>query len=492
MGAVGAAHHITQRGNNRQDVFLLDSNRETLLALLAEDNPHGGLDMRNTQYSRRCWLKNGMTAAAYLTASRAFSKTPVGSKPFLLSEQGCGRATGYAEANKIVTSGDHTHVAWLDSPPEGFRVRVRTLDRRTGEWSSTHTVGEGYDNHGGPALTIDSEGFLHIVYYPHHHAMRYRRSKRPHDPSAWGEEVLVGDGLTYPTLVCGKDNTLYLTARRRFREKPWEVELWKRPPGAAWRRQGSILASRYPGYAHFQESLAWGPGHRTLHLCCRFHENSDKEAYGRLQSVAYMVSHDLGQTWRRGDGRDLTLPVTVDNAGVLVTGGAERQRIVRAGSMAVDRKGRPHLLYSVEEGGRSTLTLARLDGGRRHKTNLSRFVPDKWSSWNLMVAGGVAFNARDETVVVATLQQPNLGDAGWGHPSDEIVALRSRDGGASFSFALVSPEDSEESHWLPNIERPTGHHRVGDDVGVLYTAGGPGPALKDLLSNKVFFARLSP
>ena len=97
-------------------------------------------------------------------------------------------------------------------------MRVRTLDRRTGDWSPTATVGEAYDNHGGPALTIDSSGFLHIVYYPHHHAMRYRKSKRPNDASEWGEEVLIGEGLTYPTFVCGQDDTLYLSGRRRFRD----------------------------------------------------------------------------------------------------------------------------------------------------------------------------------------------------------------------------------------------------------------------------------
>src|SRR3990172_3056638 len=61
---------------------------------------------------------------------------------FLLSAQGCGRATGYAETNKIITCGDKTHACWLDSAPEGFRARIRTLDRRTGLWSPTYTLGE--------------------------------------------------------------------------------------------------------------------------------------------------------------------------------------------------------------------------------------------------------------------------------------------------------------------------------------------------------------
>ncbi|HUG82447.1 MAG TPA: transposase [Bryobacterales bacterium] len=41
--AVGAPHHITQRGNNRQDVFLLDSDHETYLALVAHHSRRCGL-----------------------------------------------------------------------------------------------------------------------------------------------------------------------------------------------------------------------------------------------------------------------------------------------------------------------------------------------------------------------------------------------------------------------------------------------------------------
>ena len=126
----------------------------------------------------------------------------VGKNVVLLSENGCGRATAYSDANKIITLEDKTHVSWLDSIAEGFRVRVRTLDRKTNQWSPTYTVGEAYDNHGGPALTVDSLGYLHIVYYPHHHPFRYRRSVRPNDVSEWGDEIqfamyLSHDGLRF-------------------------------------------------------------------------------------------------------------------------------------------------------------------------------------------------------------------------------------------------------------------------------------------------------
>ncbi|NLH42349.1 MAG: transposase [Planctomycetes bacterium] len=43
--AVGCAHHITQRGNNRQDVFFVDQDREVYLQILAEQAGKYGLEI---------------------------------------------------------------------------------------------------------------------------------------------------------------------------------------------------------------------------------------------------------------------------------------------------------------------------------------------------------------------------------------------------------------------------------------------------------------
>ncbi len=453
--------------------------------------------MMNTIPRRRLLITSAVAVAAVSSWMGAFSEADEAKQPqqpFLLSQQGCGRATGYAEANKIVTVGDQTHVAWLDSPPDGFRVRIRSLDHSAGHWSPTYTIGEAQDNHGGPALTVDSEGFLHIVYYPHHKAMRYRKSKRPGDASQWEGEVEFGERLTYPTLVCGKDNTLYFTARRSFadRDLPWQVELWKCPPRGSWRREGAILASRYPGYSHFQESLAWGPDHRTLHLCCRFHEQTDDKGYGRLQTVAYLVSTDAGQTWQHSDGTTVTLPVTADSAEVLASGGVDHDRILRVGALAVDNKGKPHVIYSVEEDGRSQLWMARPRGdGNWSRIDLTQFLPDRWSSWSLKAPAGMTFTSRGEMIVTAQIQRPKPGESTWGNPTNEVVALHSLDNGQTFSFTLVSQADGQRSQWLPNIERATGHHSVPHRPGVIYTAGGPGTKNTDLLSNNVVFGAVS-
>ena len=409
-------------------------------------------------------------------------------KPFLLSKQGCGRATGYAEANKIVTVGKKTHVAWLDSPPEGFRVRVRTLDRETGKWSATKTVGEAADNHGGPALTVDGKGFLHIVYHPHHHPFRYRRSSRPNDASEWEEEVRFGERCTYPTMLCGPDGTLYLTCRRSFRDRPWQMELWTKPTGGAWSGPVVVARARYKGYAHFQESLAWGKGGR-LHLFCRFHEKTDRGGYGRIQTVGAMQSDDLGKTWRRSDGGLIEGPATAETVDVLAEGGVDRGRGLRAGGMAVDPEGTPCLVYSETEGGRGRTILARpRRKGGWDRTELNRHLPKEWKDRQLVMPGGLTFDRRGRMVIAATLKAVGEGEKSWGHPSNEVVRLESSDGGARFSFRMISSPDARTPHWLPNIERPTGHHRVPEKPGILYTSGPRGAKNTDLLSNRVNWA----
>ena len=422
-------------------------------------------------------------------AASALGETGPGAA-FLLSAQGCGRATGYAEANKIVTLGDLTHVVWLDSPAEGFRVRVRTLNRATGKWSPTWTVGVASDNHGGPALTVDSEGYLHIASFPHHHAFRYRRSKRPNDASEWGEEIQFGEKLTYPTLVCGPDNTLYFTARRSFSGKPWEVELWSKNPGQDWSRNGAILRSRHKGYAHFQESLAWGPDHRTLHLCCRFHENSDRNAYGRLQTVAYMKTEDFGKTWRRSDGAKIQTPASVDEIEVLAKGGVDREVGLRAGCMAVDPKnGVPHLIYSVTENGEGRVVMAASDGkGGWTRVDLSAHLPEKLHGRDLIMAGGLSFSDSGRLHGAAQIQKAKEGESTWGNRSNESLRfVRDTDGG-SWKFDFASEPDPNRSQWLPNIERATGFNKVPERPGIIYTSGEPGEKNTDLLSNQVYWA----
>ena len=198
--------------------------------------------------------------------ARVAPQVRIAADRMLLSSHGCESATA-GTGNKIITYQGKTHVAWLDSTEGGYFVVIRTLDRKTGKWSRPHTIGKSHDNHGRPALTIDSKGYLHVVYGLHHNAIPYRRSMRPNDASAWTEPVTFGSRLSYPTLMCGHDDSLYLTGRFGWAG----VRLYVKPPGKPWEDRGLIVRSEENcrGYAAFHSGLSWGPKQRVLHFACR-------------------------------------------------------------------------------------------------------------------------------------------------------------------------------------------------------------------------------
>ncbi|NND08839.1 MAG: hypothetical protein HKN87_20905 [Saprospiraceae bacterium] len=435
--------------------------------------------------ARRTFLWRSTLAMASAGVPRFLANRSLDPDPFILSQRGCGRATGYAEANKIISANNKTHVAWLDSLNDGFSVRVRSFDHQTSTWSPLVVIGDGHDNHGGPSLTIDGEGFLHIVYFPHHHAMRYRRSTRPFDASEWTTETYFGERLTYPTLVCGPDDTLYCSCRRSYIDQPWEVELWKKTREGDWQFVSRVLRSRHHGYAHFQESLCWSKVDHSLHLACRVHEKSDEKAYGRLQAVAYLQSSDFGRSWKSLDGNTVQATATVDDLSPLVLGGLDMGKILRCGQMGVNRKGDPFLVYSQEiEGfGETFLAKPKVEGGW-NQILLNTFLPANYKGWSMIMPGGLVFDQDDQLYIVAQIHQAGQ-EQSWGHPSNEIVVLKSRDHGTTFESTLISRQDIATSHWLPSIERPTGHNHFIGGPTIAFTSGKPGAGNSDILSNEV-------
>jgi hypothetical protein len=156
--------------------------------------------------------------------------------------------------------------------------------------------------------------------------------------------------------------------------------------------------------------------------------------------------------------------------------------------MAVDAAGQPHVVYSVTEKGqgRTIVATPRGDGGWR-RLDLAKHLPEAWKEWRLIMEGGMTFNRQGEMIVAGTLQNAPPGEETWGHRTSEVVQLASEDRGRTFSFRFVSEPDEQTAHWLPNIERATGHNAAPDRPGVIYTAGPPGKGNEDILSNRVYW-----
>ncbi len=437
-------------------------------------------------HNRRIFLKKiGLGSVFLITKPNRPQKTPGPQIRFKLSGSGCGRATGYAESNKIVTLGTKTHFSWLDSEGEKFLVRVQSYDSQNNSWSSTYTIGEAHDNHGGPALTCDREGYLHVVYYPHHHPMRYRKSRYPNNSSEWLDEVEFGEKTTYPTLVCGPDDTLYCSVRKSYEDQNWEARLYEKKKNGNWKFVETLLQSRYPGYAHFQESLSWSS--RGLQLSGRIHEHSDSDSYGKLQTVIYMRKAASGMRWMDSAGNYLDLPATSVTTESLESGGLDAGKILRSGGHSCDRNGTAFLVYTIQRESKGVTYLAHLNKRENWiRKTLNDYLPGKYSGWSLIMPGGIAINKKGHVFVVAQLQKIGAGETSWGHKSNEVVLLRSKNKGKSFQFSLLSAFNPEICHWLPSVERNTGHHPIVSSPWCMYTAGAPGSGNSDILSNEVW------
>jgi len=464
--------------------------------------------------NRRAFFKICIFGVSFIksTASNAYDIALKISSSFLLSKDGSTRATGYENASKIITIKDTTFITWVDTNKNGFLVKARQLNRNTNVWSPIYTVGLAYDNHGGAAMTIDSKGFLHIAYYPHGHPVRYRKSKRPLDVSSWHEEIQFGDNCTYPTLLCGNDDTLYLTCRTVFPvigfDPPAAVSLWIKKVDKTWEKSGNILKSRYTGYAHFAESLCWSNNKQALHLFCRFHEKSDKNFYGQIQTLGYMVSYDYGKTWKDSSGYTITKktesvfpwldnnvePATADSIEIIFQGGLQVSSLLRPGHIAVDKYGIPHIAYSIETINGGTTYLSYLESKRSWKhINLNKFLPRKYEHWQVINPAGVTFDKDNKIFVVATIQNITQKDrdpkflGAWGHPSNEVICFQSSDINNGFNVSLLSELEPRKSNWLPSLEKDTGFNSQIESPGVIYTSGKPGKNNSEKIINDVFW-----
>ncbi len=420
---------------------------------------------------------------------------------FTLSETGSGRASGYAEANKIVTCQGKTHVGWLDSVPatEGekasFKVRIRTLDHATGKWSPTYTIGDAQDNHGGPALAVDSKGYLHVAYGPHSNPMSYRRSLKPNDASAWTPAIEFGDRLTYPVMLVGPDDTLYLSARNRTGAE-WETLFFSKPADSeTWSQPTLIIKAKMVSYSHFQVAIAWGPDHKTIHLGSRIYGGDPNSRW--CQVVGYMKSDDFGKTWKRNDGSLIELPATSDTIDRIAVVDPSQMAIhfdtttLRSGAIAVDKDNRPCILYNTlqPDGSRPTQAwIARGDGkGHWEKILLNNKLSALPEGWSPTMPGGISITPSGDIVVVLSISNPPEGKTWWGATTSEVLYARSSDGGRTFSSQIITPVDPDTAHWLPNLEHATGFNEMPEHPSVIYTIGEKGTNNSQLISNLVEF-----
>ncbi len=404
-----------------------------------------------------------------------------------LSTNGSTRATAYSMSNKIITVKEKgkIFVSWLDLVSD---IQIATYDLNAKTWSPPVLLGKGEDNHSGPALTMDSQGYLYAIFGPHHGPFQLRRSSKPFDARKWEPAQRFAHKATYPSLVCDGNDTLHLTYRGEDRVSQergggWWLVYQRRVKGGAWSTPRALFKPRKPfKYTQFGNALAVSKD-GTLHLGFHVYAGDPLDALGT--HLGYLRSRDNGETWESAQAAKIKLPATQSSNCFIEKGPSKNMRV---GNLVVDLNGRPWLTGVHLEKGNSTALLWHLEGETWQSRDLGKFIQKDFPGQSL--CGATLTFDRNGTLYVMGAINSNK-EKPWGDPTQEIVLLTSSDEGKSFSVIPISKPDAKTPNWLPSIERPHGIEPIGIP-SLLFTSGDKGQFGKNKEGSptKVYFVKL--
>ncbi|HAA76903.1 TPA: hypothetical protein DCE37_17480 [Candidatus Latescibacteria bacterium] len=416
-------------------------------------------------------------------------------KPIRLSTTGSDRATGYNMSSKLIRTDDALYTGWLDAPDElGDTVKIRfgTHDPASGELQSIQTIGEGIDNHCGPALAMDPAGRMHAIIGHHHGPFLYRWSDAPSDEESWSAPVALGPDDTYPSLAIDAEGTLHLA----HREKADRWQLWyrRKKKGADWEPPVSVAISPTPGYNHYMMSLTVGPT-GTLHLVFQFHfSETGNAADCKCRAAVYLRSLDGGDTWIDDADREPALPVTLETMVPLYDcpDGGDDRHAVRVANHVVDSQDRAWFFASVHGA----------HGGiiyRRDSDGWTEFDLGKWTG-GLNLEGGRSSSlsrSLDGSLVLGLGTSGDGSRTSWFDSSLELYYVTFDENGENGSCNRLTGPDAEAANWLPALENWDWNHTdICCQHGHWMTwtrglnAGGIGGNNKSALKTEVYLTRL--
>ncbi|MBN1846293.1 MAG: BNR-4 repeat-containing protein, partial [Sedimentisphaerales bacterium] len=193
--------------------------------------------------------------------------------PLAVSKQCIGLSAHSGIPSTLVSRLDKVHVTWGEAtdPAEkvpGVPTYVATYCRSTGTLDAPVLVGYGppaNDVHNSPCLTMDSEGYLHVLIGTHGRTFRYARSLSSNRAGGgWTAAVDIGPGLrqTYVGMVCGPDDTLHLVFRLWLNDDKYfpagsyaTLAYMSKPPGGRWSDARPLVVAPFPEYSVFYHRL---------------------------------------------------------------------------------------------------------------------------------------------------------------------------------------------------------------------------------------------
>jgi hypothetical protein len=225
-----------------------------------------------------------------------------------------------------VTRNGKTHFAWIevtDDTVPGAPTFVATYDHGSGNIGPAVRVAYAppkNNSHNRPGMTMDSEGYIHLVTGSHHGQNFYHtRSLQPDDvysgwttPEAvWGTGWRAVDGTdrggqTYVALVCDPQDTLHLVFRQwRYADQFFPTGTYygglsyqRKPKGGSWSTPRLLVAPEGDQYSIYYQKLAVDRIGRLFLSFSHFNWTMEATDETRYQKRIVVLSDDRGDTWR--------------------------------------------------------------------------------------------------------------------------------------------------------------------------------------------------
>ncbi|MFP3904849.1 MAG: BNR-4 repeat-containing protein [Armatimonadota bacterium] len=264
-------------------------------------------------------------------------------EPVLVSDKCLGSCQHSGGPASSVTRDGKTHVVWGEVTEEdvpGVPTYIATYDHESQELGEPVFMAYAppvNDVHNVPAVTMDSEGYIHVVTGAHGDNFKYLRSNEPNDAySGWSDPVNVlesgrvqddtdedGRGAqTYCSLVCDPDDNLHI-AFRQWRAGVDEyhggnlyaaLSVQTKPKDGEWGPARPLVVPVVDGYSIYYHKLTIDR-RGNLYLSYSYwtsHHTYQPDFPQHFHNRAVIVSKDQGETWKLAQTADFAEAIITD------------------------------------------------------------------------------------------------------------------------------------------------------------------------------------
>lgn len=258
---------------------------------------------------------------------------------------------------------------------------------------------EEENEHRAPALLVDHDGHLHIIYGAHGGSMylQHRRTVNPGDVSAFTPANVISTAPhAYGSILQLANGDIYVFTRESISFSPadFAISYHKSTDGGlTWGNTVRTIHSNNH-VAYYSDAVVGRDGN-TIHLVWEWFDY-DLQGADRYRDVLYAYSDDGGETWKRADGTNLgPTPSRLGSDLDYIHVGTNKW----THGLDLDSNNNPHILYG-DVSAPTKLYHARWDGGQWIKNQIGT---------DNFYLGDIKLYPDDEIRVVANNRISNIG-----------------------------------------------------------------------------------